>query len=130
MEIGGRKQWKELLLTQDRELRQQLFALARQVREQWYGKAVLIRGLIEFTNYCKNDCYYCGIRRSNQNCVRYRLTEEEIISCCQKGYDLGFRTFVLQGGEDMFFTDIHLSRIVAKIKEAYPDCAEIGRAHV
>ncbi|MCI8536945.1 MAG: [FeFe] hydrogenase H-cluster radical SAM maturase HydE [Hungatella sp.] len=123
MEIGGRKQWKELLLTQDRELRQQLFASARQVREQWYGKAVLIRGLIEFTNYCKNDCYYCGIRRSNQNCVRYRLTEEEIISCCQKGYDLGFRTFVLQGGEDMFFTDIHLSRIVAKIKEAYPDCA-------
>lgn len=123
MEAGDREHWRKLLLTQDEDQRQQLFASARQIREEWYGKAVYIRGLIEFTNYCRNDCYYCGIRRSNRKCVRYRLTEEEIMSCCKNGYGLGFRTFVLQGGEDPFFTDIRLAQIVAKIKEGYPDCA-------
>lgn len=120
---SDREDWKAMLLAKSQEAEEELFALARQVREQWYGKDVYIRGLIEFTNYCRNDCYYCGIRRSNRRLLRYRLTEEEILSCCKKGYELGFRTFVLQGGEDGFFTDIRLARVVAKMKETYPDCA-------
>ena len=73
--------------------------------EKYYGNKVYMRGLIEFTNFCKNNCYYCGIRRDNKNASRYRLTEEEILDCCKNGYELGFRTFVLQGGEDPYFTD-------------------------
>ena len=93
------------------------------MREQYYGKDVYIRGLIEFTNYCKNDCYYCGIRRSNQNASRYRLDEAEILECCLLGYELGFRTFVLQGGEDGHFSDERLVKLVQAIKKAHPDCA-------
>ena len=96
---------------------------ARAVREKHYGKAVYMRGLIEFTNICKNNCYYCGIRRDNANAERYRLSEEQILSCCDIGYELGFRTFVLQGGEDPFFTDELVVSIVSTIKEKYPDCA-------
>ncbi|WP_303691572.1 [FeFe] hydrogenase H-cluster radical SAM maturase HydE [Megamonas hypermegale] len=77
----------------------------------------------EFTNYCKNDCYYCGIRRSNKNAVRYRLTKEEILLCCKIGYTNGLRTFVLQGGEDMYFSAEKMTDIVSSIKKAYPDCA-------
>ena len=86
--------------------------LADQVRQQVYGNQIYVRGLIEFTNYCKNDCYYCGIRRSNRNAQRYRLTEEDILACCKEGYELGFRTFVLQGGEDGYYTDEKLAEIV------------------
>ena len=82
-----------------------LFEAADRVRKQHYGDAVYIRGLIEFTNYCKNNCYYCGIRRDNRCAERYRLTKEQILACCKEGYALGFRTFVLQGGEDPYFTD-------------------------
>ena len=96
---------------------------AVELRKKYYGDQVFTRGLIEFTNYCKNDCYYCGIRRSNQNAQRYRLTEEDILECCRQGYELGFRTFVLQGGEDGFFTDDRIVQIVRKIKEQYPECA-------
>ena len=88
-----------------------------------YGKSVYIRGLIEITNYCKNGCYYCGINRSNKNCIRYRLSKEEILTCCEMGYGLGFRTFVLQGGEDNHFTDEIVCDILKEIKERYPDCA-------
>ncbi|MDE7278666.1 MAG: [FeFe] hydrogenase H-cluster radical SAM maturase HydE, partial [Oscillospiraceae bacterium] len=84
---------------------------------------VYMRGLIEFTNYCKNDCLYCGIRRSAKNAERYRLTEEQILDCCETGYGLGFRTFVLQGGEDGFYTDDKIVSIVLQIKEKFPDCA-------
>ena len=80
-----------------------VFRTARRIREKYYGKRVFIRGLIEFTNYCRNDCYYCGIRRSNQEVSRYRLTPDEILSCCEEGRRLGFRTFVLQSGEDLNF---------------------------
>ena len=73
--------------------------------KQVFGNKIYIRGLIEISSYCKNNCYYCGIRRSNHNAVRYRLTKEDILDCCQKGWALGFRTFVLQGGEDGYFTD-------------------------
>ena len=112
------------LLT-DRSEETDLYAreLADQVRQQVYGNQIYVRGLIEFTNYCKNDCYYCGIRRSNRNAQRYRLTEEDILACCKEGYELGFRTFVLQGGEDGYYTDEKLTALIRKIKEVYPDCA-------
>ena len=96
---------------------------AMQAKEKVYGNKVFIRGLIEISNICKNDCYYCGIRKSNKNCDRYRLTKEEIWNCCKQGYELGFRTFVLQGGEDGYFTDEVLCEIVSFIREKYPDCA-------
>lgn len=96
---------------------------ADQVRRKYYGNKVFVRGLIEISNYCKNDCFYCGIRRSNDKCHRYRLTEEEILQCCQQGYELGFRTFVMQGGEDGYFNDERICTIVKKIKAQYPDCA-------
>ncbi len=100
-----------------------LRARADAVRRERYGKAVFVRGLIEFTNYCKNDCLYCGIRRGNTNAGRYRLSTDEILSCTDEGYDLGFRTFVLQGGEDPFFTDERVCAIVSAIRERHPDCA-------
>ncbi len=96
---------------------------ARAVRETIYGKDVYVRGLIEISNICKNDCYYCGIRKSNTRCERYRLTSEQILSCCDEGYALGFRTFVMQGGEDGFFTDDRLCELIGEIKSRYPDCA-------
>jgi len=102
---------------------QELFEEAANVRRSYYGTDIYIRGLIEFTNYCKNDCYYCGIRRSNQEVERYRLGKDEILSCCERGYALGFRTFVLQGGEDGAFSDELICGIVSDIKRLYPDCA-------
>lgn len=102
---------------------QYLFKTARSVRESIYGHDIYIRGLIEFTNYCKNDCLYCGIRCSSKNVQRYRLTKEEILSCCTEGYALGFRTFVLQGGEDPYFTVDKMTDIIINIKSLYPDCA-------
>lgn len=112
-----------LLTTEDGALKEYLAAKARETAQRIYGNCVYIRGLIEFTNYCKNDCYYCGIRRSNGCAERYRLSEEEILSCCKNGYELGFRTFVLQGGEDGFYTDERICEMVSEIKRHYPDCA-------
>lgn len=97
--------------------------LADSVRRQRYGNSVYLRGLIEFSSWCKNDCLYCGLRCSNRNAERYRLTEEEIMECCKDGYELGYRTFVLQSGEDPFFTDDKICSIVSHIKSEYPDCA-------
>ena len=96
---------------------------ARAVRDAHYGRKVYIRGLIEYSNYCKNDCLYCGIRRSNRNAERYRLSKEQILDCCRTGYALGFRTFVLQGGEDPYFTDERAASIVSAIRSEFPDCA-------
>lgn len=96
---------------------------AVELQQQIYGNKIFIRGLIEIGNYCKNDCLYCGIRRSNRACERYRLTREQILSCCKTGYELGFRTFVLQGGEDSCFTDDFICDTVRQIKSDYPDCA-------
>ena len=112
-----------LITTEDREADGYLAQQAAQVRQSVYGNKVFIRGLIEFTNCCKNDCNYCGIRRSNRNCQRYRLTQEEILMCCNAGYELGFRTFVLQGGEDPYFTRQRITELVKAIKAAHPDCA-------
>lgn len=100
-----------------------LFEAADKKRREIYGDEVYIRGLIEFTNYCRNNCYYCGIRRDNKNADRYRLSKEEILSCCEEGYRLGFRTFVLQGGEDPYYTDELMCDIVSTIRQRYPDCA-------
>ena len=97
--------------------------LAAELRKEAYGNKVFIRGLIEISNYCKNGCLYCGINRANKSCVRYRLTKDEILSCCDYGYELGFRTFVMQGGEDNHFTDEVVCDIVREIKSRYPDCA-------
>ena len=96
---------------------------AETLREKYYGKSVYFRGLIEFSSYCKNDCYYCGLQRSNSKARRYRLSEEEIVDRCALGCRLGFRTFVLQSGEDMYFTDERLCRMVSRIKTLFPDCA-------
>ena len=116
-ELGG------LLEDTSPRLASELALRARAVRERIYGRAVYIRGLIEFTNYCRNNCYYCGIRRDNLKALRYRLTPEEILACCAAGYRLGFRTFVLQGGEDAYFTDKRLEELLRAIKKSYPDCA-------
>ena len=114
----------ELLISERTdEAADELRRLAVETRKKHYGNSVYIRGLIEISNICKNDCLYCGIRRSNRDCERYRLTKEQILSCCDEGYALGFRTFVMQGGEDAYFTDERLCDIVSAIKGKYPDCA-------
>lgn len=119
----SRAEYLMLLDNQTPEGTQYLFERARAVRHAVYDHDVYMRGLIEFTNYCKNDCYYCGIRRSNQDADRYRLTQEQVLECCATGYELGFRTFVLQGGEDPFYTDEKIVDLVRAIKNEYPDCA-------
>ena len=111
------------LIKQGAQHKNLLFALAQKTAQKSFGRQIFVRGLIEFTNYCKNDCYYCGIRRSNKNAARYRLTQEEILECCRAGYGLGFRTFVLQGGEDYFYSDEDIAAIVRAIKAQHPDCA-------
>lgn len=122
-QVLTREEFASLLDARDEALLQELQEQAVQVRQQHFGNQVYIRGLIEFTNYCRNDCYYCGIRRSNRQAQRYRLTREEILECCRTGYELGFRTFVLQGGEDGAFSAEKMAKLVSAVKEAYPDCA-------
>lgn len=105
------------------EIYERARAKAEELRDLHYGRRVFLRGLIEFTSYCKNNCYYCGLRRDNKAAERYRLTKEQIVECCDYGASLGFHTFVLQGGEDGRFTDELLCDIVRSIKTAHPDCA-------
>ena len=114
---------KALIGTDDTETAELLRRYADETRQKSYGKKVFLRGLIEISSFCKNDCLYCGIRRSNKDADRYRLSREDILSCCENGYGLGFRTFVMQGGEDSFFTDDFLCGVISEIKEKYPDCA-------
>ena len=116
-------QWIQLLNGRTPELAAYLFEKSRRAQIRFYGHTVYIRGLIEFTNYCKNNCYYCGIRSGNTHAHRYRLTKEDILACCADGYKLGFRTFVLQGGEDPWYTTDRLSDLVHTIRTMYPDCA-------
>lgn len=96
---------------------------AIKIREAHYKKSVYIRGLVELTNYCVCDCLYCGIRSGNKNADRYRLKPDEVLECCKKGYELGFRTFVIQGGEDPWYTDDILVPLIREIRRLYPDCA-------
>ena len=112
-----------LLNNRDDNLADTLAKMAVKKRKERFGNAVFVRGLIEFSNYCKNNCYYCGIRCGNKNADRYRLTKEQILECCDFGYDVGYRTFVLQGGEDAFFTPDKITDIVRSIKQKHSDCA-------
>lgn len=107
----------------DSETALRLRQYADEVRQRYYGKSVYLRGLIEISSFCKNNCLYCGIRRENKSAERYRLSAEQILQCCEKGYELGFRTFVMQGGEDPYFTDERLCPLISEIKRRYPDCA-------
>lgn len=122
-EILSKDEYILLIQNRNEETAEYLFEKARAVRRRYYGIDVYVRGLIEFTNYCKNDCLYCGIRRSNTGVERYRLSNEQILECCRQGYALGYRTFVLQGGEDPFFTDERITDIIRSIKQAHTDCA-------
>lgn len=121
--ILSKEEFVFLIENRNSETAEYLFKKAVKTRQKYYGNDVYIRGLIEFTNYCKNDCFYCGIRRSNKNADRYRLSKDEILLCCKEGYSLGYRTFVLQGGEDPFFTPEKIADIVKSIKTEHPDCA-------
>jgi len=118
----GDEEFKRLLLADGGDA-QLLHNSAREVCDSVYGKKVFVRGLIEISSYCKNDCLYCGIRRSNRRAERYRLTPDEIVECAVNGYSIGFRTFVLQGGEDPYFTDDVVSDVVRRIKESCHGCA-------
>ena len=111
-----------LIKNRNEETAEYLRKKSDEARIKVYGNKIFIRGLIEISNICKNDCYYCGIRSSNKNCDRYKLSETDILACCENGYDLGFRTFVLQGGEGVFSVDF-ICNTVKKIKGEYPDCA-------
>ncbi|MDO4182200.1 MAG: [FeFe] hydrogenase H-cluster radical SAM maturase HydE [Coriobacteriia bacterium] len=116
-------EYDALLRGRTPDLQQQAAELAAAQRQRVFGSKVYTRGLIEISNYCKNNCRYCGIRAENNTCERYRLDEDTILACAAEGYRLGFRTFVLQGGEDPWFTDQRLCRIVSALRAAYPDCA-------
>ncbi|MDE5770041.1 MAG: [FeFe] hydrogenase H-cluster radical SAM maturase HydE [Ruminococcus sp.] len=114
----------KLLIETDSECVSSLIVkYADETRRKYYGRKVFLRGLIEISSYCRNDCFYCGIRRSNRNAERYRLSRAEILSCCENGYELGFRTFVMQGGEDFCFTDDFMCSLISETKQKYPDCA-------
>ena len=117
------EEYEYLIDNRDEESRELLREKADKARRSVYGNKVFIRGLIEIGNICKNDCLYCGIRKGNKSCQRYRLSKEDIMSCCKEGYALGFRTFVMQGGEDHAFSDGFICDVVSEIKKIYPDCA-------
>ncbi len=120
----SRGEWCEVFSHWDEDDRAFAAELARKISSEVFGKKIFIRGIIEFSNVCKNDCLYCGIRRSNKNVQRYRLNDDEILSCCEEGYENGFRTFVLQSGEDYAaYPPERMAGIVRRIKQSFPDCA-------
>ncbi len=116
-------EWVTLISEFTEEDRKHAAALAEKITREHFGDAIYFRGIIEFSNVCRNDCYYCGIRRSNENVERYRLSEEDIMLCCKEGYRLGYRTFVLQSGEDAYWSGDRLIALIHSIRKAYPDCA-------
>lgn len=118
-----RAEWEQLLSTYTEDEREYAAGHARAIAQREFGRRIYFRGIIEFTSICKNDCLYCGLRRSNRNAARYRLDKDDILACCKEGYAAGFRTFVLQGGEDAYFTDERMCGIVSAIRAEYPDCA-------
>ncbi|MCR5330409.1 MAG: [FeFe] hydrogenase H-cluster radical SAM maturase HydE, partial [Lachnospiraceae bacterium] len=118
----SREEYEELINGSDPESAGLLAALATKKREAVFGNVVYTRGLIEISSICKNNCLYCGIRRDNKEAERYRLTREQILDCADEGYELGFRTFVLQGGEDPYFSDEVLCDIVSELKKKHNDC--------
>ena len=123
-ELGpGHAELMRLIEGMDGKMRRQLYAASRKVTDARFARRVYFRGLIEFTNYCGRDCLYCGIRRSNAGAYRYRLTPAQILSCCETGFALGYRSFVLQGGEDAYFDDDRMVALVSSIRAAFPECA-------
>lgn len=116
-------EWTTLIGSFTEEDRAYAASLARSITKEHFGNKIYFRGIIEFSNICKNDCYYCGIRRSNCRLSRYRLSNEDILLCCREGYRLGYRTFVLQSGEDDYYTDERLVPLISAIRAKYPDCA-------
>lgn len=118
----GLSEYEFLIESENDALRMYCANKAKKYAQSIYGNSIYVRGLIEVGNYCRNDCLYCGIRKSNTNCERYILSEEDILNCCKEGYELGFRTFVLQGGEGIYKPDF-VTQIVKKIHHLYPDCA-------
>ena len=116
-------EWKKVLSGLSDETRKYAAKKARAVADSVYGKDIYIRGIVEFSNICKNNCYYCGIRAGNEKLDRYRLTEEDILECCRAGYSYGFRTFVLQSGEDLHYSTEQMCRIISEIKSEFPECA-------
>lgn len=117
------EQWVQLIATFNRDDMEYATAIAHRLAVDKFGKKIFFRGIVEFTNYCRNDCRYCGIRHSNHQLQRYRLFKEDILACCADGYAHGFRTFVLQGGEDPYFTTERFTDIIATIRQKYPECA-------
>ena len=117
------EEFRQLLTGCDADSLRIINEQAREVSLRHFGNRIYIRGLIEISNCCRNNCYYCGIRKGNPHVARYRLSPESILDCCKQGYALGFRTFVLQGGEDPALTDDRIETIVAAIRWHYPDCA-------
>ena len=115
--------YQTLIAHRNSEVAALLSQEAARTCHEYYENGIYIRGLIEISNYCKNDCYYCGIRKSNHSCMRYRLTVEEILDCANAGYEIGFRTFVLQGGEDPWFNDERLVELISALHQTHPDCA-------
>ena len=116
-------EWTQVFSTYDQADLEYAMREAHRIAIGRFGKKIYFRGIVEFTNICRNDCYYCGIRCSNHNIQRYRLDEEDILNCCRDGYEHGFRTFVLQGGEDPYFTKEKMCGIVRDIHDEFPDCA-------
>lgn len=116
-------EWEQLLATHTAAEREYAAECARGIARREFGRQIYIRGIIEFTSYCRNDCLYCGLRRGNAHAQRYRLSAQDMMECCAEGYAAGFRTFVLQGGEDAYFDDARMCAIVRDIRRAYPDCA-------
>lgn len=98
-------------------------AMAKEVSQKQFGREIYLRGLIEISNYCHNNCYYCGIRAGNSTIERYRLSKEEIMECCLQGQALGFKTVVLQGGEDTRQTDTWITEVVTEIRKNFPELA-------
>lgn len=117
------EEYEYLIANRTEEAAKYLEKKAVEKRKEIYGNSIYIRGLIEISNICKNDCFYCGIRNGNKNCDRYRISKEEILECCNSGYKLGFRTFVLQSGEDLFLTDEFMCEVIRSIKKEHQDCA-------
>ncbi len=116
-------EWIKLIINKDKKMLDYIMSCAKEQSAKVYGNKVYIRALIEISNYCKNNCFYCGIRKANKNANRYRLDENQIIYCCDEAYRHGFRTFVLQSGEDEYFTDSYICELIRKVKDKYPDCA-------
>ena len=112
-----------LLTMRDSQDVDYLISQAREVAQEHFGNDIYLRGLIELSNVCRNDCLYCGIRRSNSNVTRYTLTREQVMACCEQGYKIGFRTIVLQGGEWGEERSRWIAEIIRDIRAGWPDCA-------